>query len=1048
MPQANSGWRALRGLVGSLALVLGMLVSSASHAQDPAPLTFAFAELPPFFVIGEDGEPDGYGVESLARIAEEAGFDYRFERVPSAPVAIQRYLAGELDGLTIIAPLPRLAAQSVFSQPLGQTNVRLFVAPENADDPDFTDPVDKRIGYVANTAGARVGLLDRNIALPLANDSAVLLLLMAGKLDGAITTEDRIYSLARAVRLDHEVLPVGEPLAQFDRVIALRPDHAALIPRIDAAIARLQERGELADMRRKWGVELPPPPPDVLTVGVAHYPPYQIVRPDGTFGGFAVDILRELADRSGLALTFREIGAAEFGAGPDDGGYDMLPQVAVSEARARIYDFTDPIEDTQVAVFTRPEIASRFTGPDSLRGLRIAVQGVSVGAQTAQDLGLDDLTVVETQEEVARLLLAGDVDAAIFADEAFRLLLEEMGAEGIVEVRPPLRRLIRAIALRPGLGIAREKLNAELPVFLASDDYFALRDVYFGKPVFWTLERQRMLAVVAGVLLLVILVIIVLSDRGRRQAERLTARTLAVSTRLEAVLNATQSGIVGLDQDGRIAFANARARLFMGETEATPPFDWPEDVTFVDADHMSPLDASKNPVNRALMGHRLSGETAIMRGADGGEPRYVRVSSARVEGAGAPDLRTVVVFYDVTDAEKQRQQLDRASRLDALGQLTGGIAHDFNNLLATIEFAVQLIDQSTEGETETRTRPFVSAALGAVRRGADLTQRLLAFAKRQPGFALSVRVRDVLAEFEGLVRPVIDERIDLRFEMPAQDLWVYCEVGQLENALLNLVLNGRDAILSSGHGGQIAIRVRALSELGNGDEPAAAQDTAAGPGQADRFVEFQVTDDGPGMSSEVLRRATDPFFTTKEASAGSGLGLSMVYGFVRQSGGAFRIYSEEGLGTTVRVILPRGTEQGPREAAVDRLPVAQGQGQRILVVEDEEQLLDMMTELLETLGYDTLRAASGTEALEQVRHGAAFDLLLTDIVMPGGIGGFELAREVRVLRPGVPVIYMSGYTGFSSEEMGDVVAPVLHKPSPPSAVAAALRDALQQSGEP
>ena len=196
------------------------------------------------------------------------------------------------------------------------------------------------------------------------------------------------------------------------------------------------------------------------------------------------------------------------------------------------------------------------------------------------------------------------------------------------------------------------------------------------------------------------------------------------------------------------------------------------------------------------------------------------------------------------------------------------------------------------------------------------------------------------------------------------------------------------------------------------------------------------------MDDETIARCTDPFFTTKGTNSGTGLGLAMVYGFIRQSDGDLRIYSEEGVGTTVQMTLPRGTELGGREEPMQEEARIKGRSQIILVVEDEQALLEALVEVLEELNYGVVCAKSGPEALKLVEAGEPFDLLLTDVVMPGAFGGFELAHRVRQIHPNVPVVYTSGYTGFLAQEMGEVQAPLLQKPALPHELAAALAVAL------
>lgn len=545
----------------------------------------------------------------------------------------------------------------------------------------------------------------------------------------------------------------------------------------------------------------------------------------------------------------------------------------------------------------------------------------------------------------------------------------------------------------------------------------------------------------------------------RDRFEHVDRARVSTSQQLRLVLDTTMNGIIGLDKKGVVNVINPAARhMLCGKSESTP-FQWPDAIKFLDIIDLHPLDASADPINRALAGQSLHGETHLMTRAGESENRYVRVSSTVVEDE-LSDLRCVIVLDDVSQLEKNRQQIERRGRLDALGQLTGGIAHDFNNLLATILYAMQL---TRADNISPRSDRVLETALSAVERGRELTGRLLAFAKRQPGLARSRKASEIFEEFEALAGPAIEANVELSFVPPDPDVLIYCDQGQLDNALLNLVLNSRDAIMRSSKGSAITVKARGLDELDadlilrrenlhayitQGMKQEHAQDVARHDEKAYRYVEISVTDDGPGMSDEVKSRAIDPFFTTKDSNSGSGLGLSMVYGFIQQSDGEFRIYSELGFGTTIRMILPRGNPSDAREEPVQRLPVRRGEGQHILVVEDEENLIAVMADLIEELGFRFLAARSGQEALDILDSGAPVDVMLTDIVMPGGLGGFELASKVRRARPDLPIIYMSGYSGFTSTEMGDVIAPMLQKPCPPVELAEALYDALQQTDGP
>jgi signal transduction histidine kinase/HAMP domain-containing protein len=526
-----------------------------------------------------------------------------------------------------------------------------------------------------------------------------------------------------------------------------------------------------------------------------------------------------------------------------------------------------------------------------------------------------------------------------------------------------------------------------------------------------------------------------------------------LGTRLETVLDTASSGIIAFDNEGQIILANRPARHFLGGASEATPFRRPAEVTFLDREDLSSLDASSDPINRVIAGQILHQEIALMKRAGRGDGRYVRLTSNRVEDAKSM-VRMVLAIDDVSDAEQNRQQIERTARLDALGQLTGGIAHDFNNLLATIQYAIQL---SVDGIDAEKREKYNKIALESVERGAQLSSRLLSFAKRQPGISKSHKIEKILADFDGLITPTIEAAISINIRIDDPGMSVYCDRAQLENALLNLVLNARDAILREGKGNEITVAVRSVAELRSSDSERdtdpnryptnvlEAELRAQEDGSLDhsyRYIEFSVTDNGPGMSDEVKQRALDPFFTTKSTNSGTGLGLSMVYGFVQQSGGEMRVYSEQGHGTTMRLLLPRGSEDNVREEPILRdIPVV-GKGQRILLVEDEPHLREAMNDLIIGLGYRVDIAISGKLALETIESGKEFDLLLTELVMPGGISGFELAAKAREIHPDLPILYMSGYAAYTDREMGVVTAPLLQKPCSPRGLADRLQEAL------
>jgi PAS domain S-box-containing protein len=389
------------------------------------------------------------------------------------------------------------------------------------------------------------------------------------------------------------------------------------------------------------------------------------------------------------------------------------------------------------------------------------------------------------------------------------------------------------------------------------------------------------------------------------------------------------------------------------------------------------------------------------------------------------------ILADVTEQKRAEAQIVQAQRIEALGQLTGGIAHDFNNLLTSILLNADVLTSLLDDQL----RPLAEAIRLASERGADLTRRLLAFGRRQMLEPRPTDVKALLAGMEALLHRTLGEHIQISADHAA-DLWsATVDPGQLENAVLNLSVNARDAMPN---GGRLIIETSNV-EL---DQSQAAAIPESKPGQ---YVVITVRDTGCGMTPEVAARAFEPFFTTKDVGKGTGLGLSMVYGFVKQSGGHVRINSEAGSGTTVWLYLPRslvaaaGTETAP--VAPKDLPTGT---ETILFVEDDAMVRMHTGRQIVGLGYNVIAAEHATDAIAKVEEGCVPDLLFTDVVMPGGINGRQLALELRRRWPGLRVLYTSGYAHGRLTIDGETVPSkyVLGKPYRRADLAAKLREVL------
>ncbi len=569
-----------------------------------------------------------------------------------------------------------------------------------------------------------------------------------------------------------------------------------------------------------------------------------------------------------------------------------------------------------------------------------------------------------------------------------------------------------------GFGAARERhspMRGWLAVPLIADDgrnlgLIQLSDRMTGD---FTAEDQALIIELAHVTRLAIQRL-KMSDQLRDAAA--TAERLR--SEVESVLTSIRDAVYALDEDWRFTFLNRQAEILL-ERKAEDLIGrrkWDEFPEAVETELFTQYHKARDSnvdVDFRLYYQPLKGWFDVR-------------AFPRKEGG------LTVYFQDVSDILIQEEKLRQAQKLEAVGQLTGGVAHDFNNLLTVIlGNAETLAEELTEHK---QLRDLAKMTVTAAERGAELTNRLLAFSRKQ---ALEPKVLSLSSQIHGmesLLRRTLPESIDIEI-VAAGGLWrAEVDPGQLESALLNLAINARDAMPDGGH-----LTIEMTNAALNEDYVALEQDLA--PGQ---YVMIAVTDTGQGMSSEVLDRVFEPFFTTKEVGKGSGLGLSMVYGFVKQSGGHIRIYSEPGEGTSVKIYFPRA-RGGHELAATDRSGGAiVGGNETILVVEDDELVREQLVARLIGLGYNVASVENGPLALKILDTIPDLDLLLTDIVLPGGMSGRVLADTLRESRPDLKVLFTSGYTENAIVHHGrlDPGVELLSKPYRREQLAAKVRKVL------
>jgi PAS domain S-box-containing protein len=779
-----------------------------------------------------------------------------------------------------------------------------------------------------------------------------------------------------------------------------------------------------------------PPEPawrDVVAAVPRDWPPDYSLSARGAPRGFAVDVFNAVADLAHLHVTY--IVTDTFGEAfklVRSGRADLIPTVAVSQERAADFLFSDPVETQVVSLFVRSD--ANIHGQAQLHGRALGVVGDKPGAQLTARLGGLNVRRFPDARGALFALLAGDIDALAYPNPVLLKLARDAGVGGRIRaVGPPLFELKRAVAIRHDEPELLARVNPAVRAVVDSPSYQSMYVKWYGeKPPFWTVHRVTL---AMGVLLAIALATMIAwryasmmrvnlrlrrNIEARERAERARRQS---ETSYQLLMEQASDGIVVCAPDGRWVDVNPRVCDMLGYTR--------DEFLNLNARDLlaEQLEAELPWLARAREGKTLLTECLLK--AKDGRPLEVELSSTQLE-----DGRVQAILRDVTERKRAEAKLRarddqqrQAQKLEAIGRLAGGVAHDFNNLLTVIAGNTELL--SREFGVRGLFHDEVEGIRQAADRAAALTRQLLTFSRQQILQLQVLDLREVVANLEKMLRRVIGEDVEL-ITVSDDDLGrVRADRGRMEQLVMNLVVNARDAMP---HGGQLVLRT------------ANAEIDAANP--AGRYVLLEVSDSGVGMDAATQSRIFEPFFTTK-GKAGTGLGLSTVYGIVQQSGGRIDVESAPGRGTTFRVHLPRVEAKAQTSTPAPRQRPERGR-ETILLVEDEPLVRQVMARILRSQGYHVIEARSAEEALEKAHHHPeGIDLLLTDVVMPGGTGK-ELAAELHRERPDLKVLFVSGYTNevLAADELKPGLSAFLAKPFTPEALGLALRTLLDERWSP
>ena len=888
----------LRCLRVGLLIVASMTAARAQPADGT--VTVGWSEILPLFRADENGGPGGFGAEVIREVATKAGFEVTFRKFDTAEQMIRAQAGGEIDILPAIAALPLLEQESVFSAAVAETSIRVFVRAEDAERMEPATMSGLRIAVPSVPLGLEGDALRiRNMPVEVPVGTPSITELLRGTIDALVASDSVTVADAREMRLDHRIVAIGAPLRTFDRIIAINRARRDLLEPINAAIAELEADGTLPRLREITEIAVPLPAPEVLTIGVYNFPPYNIVEADGTFTGFSVETTRVLAEDAGLSFRFVEISQEEWGRGPGPGRYDLLTQAGISDERRRRMDFTVPVERSSFEIMTRAGEGDSISDLASLRGQRVGVDEYNLARKLAQAHGGLDIRVFAGKTALLRALLDGHVDAILFPKKAILSEAARTGEMDLVHVvEPPFHIVDRAIALRFGLGQVRERLNAVIPGYLGSPEYVELRQKFLEPPNYWSAQRTRWLVIgIVAVILLLLMGLIGYLLWQRREAVRVRRRVAA------ELMDHVPIAMLLISSDGQIEFANAEARnktpggrevLREGAKYSQAVASLVEQGAF-DAGG-APTDLVREMTTKALE----DGASQEYRFADGGV--FIRTAKLLANGS------TLLTRVDVTEGRRQLQAIQELNaQLEAqiavarvtneeLRAFAYATSHDLKAPTNTSQLLIEALLASMDGKLAEEEVELFNDLVNTNRRMADLIDDVLDYTNAigSVGQHETVNLNECLADVvENLRADIRESGAQIRHD-PLPSLTAH--PSQMRQLLQNLLSN--------------AIKFRSPDRpprIDIGFVPCEA-------GQAG----FRITDNGIGIAPEHQDRIFRLFsrLNSQDHYDGTGLGLAICQRIALNHGGRIEVSSTDGEGSSFTVIL-KEVSHDP-ESAADR----------------------------------------------------------------------------------------------------------------------------------
>lgn len=740
----------------------------------------------------------------------------------------------------------------------------------------------------------------------------------------------------------------------------------------------------------------------IVVHGDMNYPPYESLV-DGKPVGLNVDLWKEIAKVLGRPVEYRLYQWGDSQARVKRGEGNVLSFMSFSKKRDALYDFTTPTFYFKYPVFVHADSVDKFD-VSNLTGKRIAVKKGGFPRTIIETLHPGaEMVFIDSPLDGFRKLLSNEVDGVVEDELVGYTVLQQNGLQSIRATDQSLASKPGHIAVVAGNMELVDQLNGALNKLKNSGKFDQIADKWAGTET--VLYRKETIWYVTSAVGITIIFLFSIGgtayvfkvrkinaalNRQVLEQKCVKAALMDSEQRFKNFAESASDWFWEMDEDLRYTYVSDRYKQITGiePADRIGTRRWDFANSNVDPEkwavHKCDLKAKRNFKDfeyfqdKANVHLRVSGAPIF---DDEGTFKGYRGSTS-----------------NITDSKQLEDQLRQSQRMEAVGQLTGGVAHDFNNLLHVMIGNAEMLMLKMRGDK--KYQQYVDNITRAVDSASSLTSRLLAFSRQQTLSPVAANVTENIGNLDNMLQRTLGETINLKV-VHTPDLWLATiDTHQFENALVNLALNARDAMPK---GGKLTIETANVTL----DATYAKQYKEVALGD---YVKVAVSDTGTGMSPDVSKKVFEPFFTTKDVGKGSGLGLSMVYGFVKQSAGHITIYSEKEHGTTVKLYMPRSHEGTPQDVAKVNTQEFTLGTERILIVEDDENVLEISTNILSEQGYEIVVAVDGKEAIKHLNDDQHFDLLFTDVILPAGMNGVEIAEQAKQLHPDIKVLYTTGYT--------------------------------------